>query len=114
MESEELDKQVAYTSHYDYPYGEGKQVDEEAKGKEAFLKGYDKMAHYSTLLFELHKYLSDKDKMLKEDVIDWIKYWGFDFSRRDFDWIINGQATTIEIATKQIDNYNKKDMKLME
>ena len=45
--------------------------------------------------------------------MDWARYWGFDFSKRDFDWIINSQATTIEIAAEQIETYNKKSMMLM-
>lgn len=113
LESEQLDKQCAYTSHYDYPFGEGRKFDEEQIGKQAFLSGYDKMAHYSTLLFELNQQLSDKDRLIKENIIDWTKYWGFDLSRRNFEWIINGQATTIEIAIEQIEKYNKKNMMLM-
>lgn len=113
LPSEELDKQVAYSSNYDYPFGEGRQMEEEQNGKQSFLNGYNKTEHYSTLLFELNQSIENKDQYLKQEILDWAIFWGFDFSRKDFSWIVNSQATNIEIASLQIDIHNKKTMNLM-
>jgi len=105
LKSEQLDKDSGYSSHYDYPFGEGRKYEEEKEGKEAFLKGYNKIEHLSALLFEFQRKEDKKHFFENQDNNDWLKYWGFGLNDM-WHFIVKGNSDTKEKITKDIETFN--------
>ncbi|MDY4741412.1 MAG: hypothetical protein SO293_09000 [Alloprevotella sp.] len=105
LKSELLDKDSGYSSHYDYPYGEGRKHEEEKEGKEAFINGYNKAEHLSTLLYEFQQREAKKHFFEKKDNDDWLKYWGFGLEEM-WQFIVRGNSDTKEKIAKDIEAFN--------
>lgn len=71
-----LDKESGYSSHYVSPYKLGRQIDEENKAKDRFIKEYNKNAHLTNLLYDcLNQILAEKDAIEKDNRC-FSLYWG--------------------------------------
>ena len=102
--SERVDEDSGYSSNYDYPYGKGRQFDEEEKGRKLFLTSYNTTDHLSTLLYEYQKEHIEKQKYVVEDNKRWLAYWGIGL--KEYKLIVRGNSKTEEQIAADIELFN--------
>ena len=102
--SERIDEDSGYSSHYDYPYGQGRKTDEEEEGRRLFLTGYNKIDHFSTLLYEFQKEQTERQRLVVEDNKRWLAYWSFGIKEQRF--IVRGNSKTEEQIALDIELFN--------